>query len=303
MLRRVGLAVACLGWSRAMWQLLDVTTTTTITTTTTSTYIVSSSASRQDDFPLQQQQQQSRSSKAGVVATVLHDFRKPLASREEILLSSPHLGTTITADIRGNLGPANVMLTNINHIDWLKDRWAVASYRYMRGTAIRGSHWVRLRFVNTTTTGLRLHQLTRIVLDWETAYAQDYRIDALYRNATVATLFDYNIVLDRNRIKTFSYGLGTQKQPIHVIHEIPVLHPLHPQPQQQQILQQQQQKQQLLYFDELLLTIRKPFHPGWVGVSLWRIQLYYGSEKHNNNIYRGPRHIAADDDQTTTAIA
>jgi hypothetical protein len=28
-------------------------------------------------------------------------------------------------------------------------------------------------------------------LDWETAYAQDYRIDALYHNETVATLFDY----------------------------------------------------------------------------------------------------------------
>jgi hypothetical protein len=276
MLWSVGFAAACFGWGRAMWQLLEHVTSTSTTTTT-------SASRRQDAFLLQQQQQQSSSSKSGVVAATVYDFRTPLARREEILLSSPQRGTTITADVRGNLGPANVMLTNSTS-DWLKDRWQAASD--MHGTAIQGrSHWVRLHFFNnatttsttsstTPTTGtsrhppvrMRLHQLRRIVLDWETAYAQDYRIDAFYQNVTMATVFDYNRVEDRSLVKTWSYGQSPgvqQKLPLHVIHEIPCRVP-----EQQPLLQQQHG-----YLDELLLTIRRPFHPGW-GVSLWKIEVY-----------------------------
>jgi hypothetical protein len=108
----------------------------------------------------------------------------------------------VTTDVRGNLGPALVLIQN-QTTDWIKDRWQAASD--MHGTNIRGQHYVRLdwsydlknpnRNMNDATLKahvLRANKMTashsiryngaqevvvkRIVLDWEAAYSDNYDI-------------------------------------------------------------------------------------------------------------------------------
>ncbi|KAL7457392.1 hypothetical protein ACHAWC_011215 [Mediolabrus comicus] len=93
---------------------------------------------------------------------------------------------TITTSARGNLGPSSVLNQDPPGSDWIKDRWQAASD--MHGTAIRGSHWVLFDFTQLLlqeeeqeeegSDGRRRGiQMTKIVLDWETAFAKDYRIE------------------------------------------------------------------------------------------------------------------------------
>ena len=51
----------------------------------------------------------------------------------------------------------------------LEDRWQAASD--MGGTAIPGSHWIELDFKKVV-------HVSAVVLDWETAYAKDYRLES-----------------------------------------------------------------------------------------------------------------------------
>lgn len=41
----------------------------------------------------------------------------------------------------------------------------------MGGTAIKGSHWIILDFTNN------VNNINKIVLDWESAYCEDYRLE------------------------------------------------------------------------------------------------------------------------------
>ena len=92
---------------------------------------------------------------------------------------------TITTSARGNLGPSSVLNQDPPGSDWIKDRWQAASD--MHGTAIKGSHWVLFDFTQLLlqeeeqeegSDGRRRGiQMTKIVLDWETAFAKDYRIE------------------------------------------------------------------------------------------------------------------------------
>lgn len=144
---------------------------------------------------------------------------------------------TFQTDVRGNLGDASV-LADPNGTDWLKDRWQAASD--MHGTAIRGKHWIRIQFQETV-------MLNRIVLDWETAYSDDYVIQSMSNDML---LFDSNT----DPYKTTSHGQSPgvqQKLPLHVIHSIS--------------LSSQS--------EGIRLEIRSPFHRGW-GVSLWSVQVY-----------------------------
>lgn len=78
----------------------------------------------------------------------------------------------VSASARGNLGPPGVLNQPTPGTDWLRDRWQAASD--MGGTAIPGCHWVLLDFAGLTRGVVRV---AKIVLDWETAYASNYRIE------------------------------------------------------------------------------------------------------------------------------
>ena len=87
---------------------------------------------------------------------------------KQISLISRNSGVTAICDRRGNLGPCGVVVQDVPGSDWLKDRWQAASD--MGGTAIPGAHWVLLDFHRPV-------KARSFVLDWETAYAEDYRLE------------------------------------------------------------------------------------------------------------------------------
>lgn len=78
-----------------------------------------------------------------------------------ILLSN---GKPVTSDVRGNLGPASVVTSEVI-ADWLKDRWQAASD--MGGTPIRGQHWLEIDLQEDRTSS----SITRILIDWEDAFS------------------------------------------------------------------------------------------------------------------------------------
>lgn len=99
---------------------------------------------------------------------VVSDLQGPgtLAVSSPIIISRLR-GVEASCDVRGNLGPCSVILQDPPGTDWLKDRWQAASD--MGGTAIPGAHWVIIDFK-------ALVNVYAMVLDWETAFAKDYRI-------------------------------------------------------------------------------------------------------------------------------
>lgn len=84
-------------------------------------------------------------------------------------LLSRGTNVSVSSDIRGNLGPCSVVVQNPPGNDWIKDRWQAASD--MGGTAVPGHHYLMLDFQRLVTA-------QRVVIDWETAYADAYRIQA-----------------------------------------------------------------------------------------------------------------------------
>ncbi|CAB9504393.1 expressed unknown protein [Seminavis robusta] len=162
--------------------------------------------------------------------------------------------TKITTDVRGNLGPPEVMLRG--GTDWLKDRWQAASD--MHGTAIQGHHQVMLSFHFPV-------QVTSIVLDWEAAYSKDYLIEAAMSNLVWYTLHDTAAAQPTNAFVLASEGTSGQspgvksKTPLHIMHTLA----------QRNSTNSNLQYPKLQY---LRLTIRKSAM-GW-GVSLWRVQVF-----------------------------
>jgi hypothetical protein len=119
-------------------------------------------------------------------------------ARGDMIILSRQRGVEAFCDARGNLGPCNVVVQSTPGTDWLKDRWQAASD--MGGTAIPGAHWIVLDFHRTVL-------ISKIVVDWETAHADDYRIE-VRRNATHVVdfnscgwdlLFDNSISPNLNR--------------------------------------------------------------------------------------------------------
>lgn len=164
-----------------------------------------------------------------------------------VLLSVPEQVRFIHTDVRGNLGPPEVLLNN--GTDWLHDRWQAASD--MHGTEIKGQHWVAVQFRQTV-------RVTDVQLDWETAYSDDYVIRGqTSANATVWTVdSQHKPTIQRYRTvheMGVSPGVKNQKLPLHIVHNY---HNLTTEPIQQ-----------------LQILIRSPFHKGW-GVSLWSVQVY-----------------------------
>jgi len=177
------------------------------------------------------------------------------------LLSTPEFGCTSTADVRGNLGPASVVLNN--HTNWLKDRWQAASN--MHGKAISGPHWVQLEWKQQQ---VEIHSLT---LDWEAAFADQYDVQ-VWRNLTTGNQDDReygNHRSDKNwmtvwtaprdilRVQTSGHSPGVKdpKVPLHVVHTLAA------------------QQRQPVPTTALRILIRQPSVTGW-GVSLWQVQVY-----------------------------
>jgi hypothetical protein len=160
------------------------------------------------------------------------------------LLTADPRNVFITTDVRGNLGPPEVMLNN--GTDWIKDRWQAASD--MHGTAIKGSHWVNFEFMGIVT-------LSTVVLDWEAAYSDDYKLEArLDDKEEYTTLFDSKTGSDRFTVSETGQSPGVKtKTPLHVVHTISI-------------------KDNTKNLRQFRIWIRSSAM-GW-GVSLWQVQLY-----------------------------
>jgi hypothetical protein len=199
-------------------------------------------------------------------ATIITSENEPLpvliVQDDPVSLLQDLSAIVITTDVRGNLGPAPVMLQN--GTDWIKDRWQAASD--MHGTAVKGSHWVRLDFPASVS-------INSLVLDWEAAYANDYKVqilplpeDTMDNNSSSSG--DWHTIYDGEDPKQTSTLLQVQelgqspgvntKTPLHVVHTIgPLL--LVPSPT-------------ATWTRSVRIWIRRSV-TGW-GVSLWQIQLY-----------------------------
>jgi hypothetical protein len=228
----------------------------------------------EEDARQQQQQQQSPSPMVRLLSVAQQNV--DMDNEDAVVVSC-----TVATDVRGNLGPAAVLLNN--GTDWIQDRWQAASD--MHGTNIQGSHWVQLSWTRagsattstTTTTVPQNVVLVRIVLDWEAAYADRYDLQIQLPNQTWHTIVQSPLHLvppqtleERNmqstttttptiRVTTAGQSPGvTRVTPLHVIHVID-LQPL---------------ALQLLPTSSLRLMIYESA-TGW-GVSLWQIQVYGG---------------------------
>ena len=147
-----------------------------------------------------------------------------------------------TCDVRGNLGPCAAVLSA--GTDWIKDRWQAASD--MGGTAIKGAHFVKIDLGRDV-------EACSFRLDWETAYASDYKILA----DGADELFDGTRKAHQAwRTSTESgQSPGVKiKAPLHVVHDITL--------------------PRCAKLREVTLDILRPAR-GW-GVSLWRVEVYGG---------------------------
>ena len=162
---------------------------------------------------------------------------------------------SVRADVRGNLGPVDVIVQGGN--DWLKDRWQAASN--MHGKNIPGKHWIVLEFTEPIV-------VSKMVLDWETAYCKDYVVEGSMeaivdgekdRDNNIHTLFDGREPKDQavRSERKFGQSPGVeQKMPLHIVHTIP---------------NNPQRSKPVKY---LRLKILKSV-TGW-GVSLWQWDVY-----------------------------
>ena len=99
------------------------------------------------------------------------DERPRVVERRRPISRDP--GVIVTSSTRGNLGPPSVLNQDPPGEDWLGDRWQAASD--MGGTAIPGRHWILVDFSSPSSSSSVF--VSKIVLDWETAYAEDYRVE------------------------------------------------------------------------------------------------------------------------------
>jgi hypothetical protein len=173
---------------------------------------------------------------------------------EPQLLSRNAKRVKVTTDVRGNLGPPEVLIQNPPGRDWIKDRWQAASN--MHGKAIPGHHWVMLEFDEPIV-------VSKIVLDWEAAYANLYVIkgsleeittENLFSGGNVYTLFDSRVTDEGRHVAEFGKSPGVKtKTPLHVVHTIDELNHNWP-------------------IKYLRIGILKS-EMGW-GVSLWQVDVY-----------------------------
>ena len=225
-------------------------------------------------------------------------------TKQQPKLLSRNPKVIITTSARGNLGPPSVLNQDPPGKDWIEDRWQAASD--MGGTAIEGSHWVLLDFSQLLIEDEKNEngmQMTKIVLDWETAYATDYRVegrmDRPTNNNDSSSEDDWCVLYDgannnnlerhqRNEVygmdmhlKQFTYGQSPgvkQKLPLHIVHTIewtqatPQIHNEQSSEGDGSTGSNSSSCQATTAFKYLRIFIRKPAR-GW-GVSLWEVDVY-----------------------------
>ena len=122
----------------------------------------------------------------------------------------------------------------------------------MHGTAIPGVHWVELEFPWLVAS------ISKVILDWEAAFARDYRIEVSMDQQDWHVLFDSHVNSDRRTSIESGQSPGvTSKTPLHIVHTVTMLDESVP-------------------FKYLRLYIRKSAM-GW-GVSLWQVDVYGTSD-------------------------
>lgn len=212
----------------------------------------------------------------------------------------------ITSSTRGNLGPPTVLNQNPPGTDWMKDRWQAASD--MHGTAIKGSHWILFDFSQVLEGRNKGINMTKIALDWETAFATDYRIEGRMDRPTQQEDDDWCVLYDggnannnnklndeqrhqqqqqRNEVQhhldtqlhQFTYGQSPgvkQKLPLHIVHTIEWTTTTTALNSNEQSNQEGSDNNngscQTTAFRYLRIFIRKPAR-GW-GVSLWEVDVF-----------------------------
>lgn len=191
------------------------------------------------------------------------EITAPVAKPSQLISRNPNVG--VTCDVRGNLGPCSVVVQDPPGTDWLKDRWQAASD--MGGTAIPGRHFVVLDFQRTVVAD-------RVHLDWETAFADSYRLEVSANGASDAewtVLFDGTVgvvgpsPMAGQRLTTPGRATTTEGQspgvpkgvimPLHVLHDIEL-----------------DDDARAVPFRFMRLYIVKPA-VGW-GVSLWQFDVF-----------------------------
>ena len=187
----------------------------------------------------------------------------------------------VTSSVRGNLGPSSVLNQSPPGKDWIKDRWQAAGD--MHGTAIKGSHWVMLDFTN-----LSVVYITKIVLDWETAFAKDYRVEGritpppkneVENNDGWCILYDgaleednkHGMSIAHRTVEEYGQSPGVkQKLPLHIVHTIEWTQKLDEKEALSSSTRSNSQNCHKIKY--LRVFIRKPAR-GW-GVSLWQVDVF-----------------------------
>ncbi|CAE8631090.1 unnamed protein product, partial [Polarella glacialis] len=113
------------------------------------------------------------------------------------------LGRSVVADVRGNLGSADVVTKAGPGTDWITDRWQAA--KGMSGVPIPGEHWLVVDLL------LPSQQLTRVVLDFEEAHAKSYVLET----SSSSTGPWRELVKIKTCCTSF---LKIEKSPKHVVH-------------------------------------------------------------------------------------
>lgn len=202
-------------------------------------------------------------------ATFFANYRTAMEGlQSDLLLSVPNdtitgqmIQCTVTSDVRGNLGPPSVLLNDGR--DWIRDRWQAASD--MHGTNIEGTHWVQLDWKQATNNNKPQSVIiTRIVLDWEAAYADHYDVQIRHGGDTDASSWETIVSSPAKatmiRVSQSGQSPGVKSvTPLHVVHDIPLL-PLRAAPSSSKTA------------SSLRIWIRESAK-GW-GVSLWQVQVY-----------------------------
>ena len=209
---------------------------------------------------LEKKEQENETRDSDVQPTHIEHSGKEIKNPTISLLSRNPL-VKVTSNVRGNLGPASVITQDPPGKDWIKDRWQAAGD--MHGTALPGQHWVMLDFGE----GAPIH-VTKILIDWEAAFAKNYRIEGMTMKGennqsgsddSWCQLYDGNNKSHdlRRTVKEHGQSPGVKfKTPLHIVHTIHL----------------EDAPMDCPHLRYLRVFINKPAR-GW-GVSIWELDVY-----------------------------
>jgi hypothetical protein len=172
-------------------------------------------------------------------------------------LLSRDQGVRAFASAPGNLGPPSAVLS-ASVDDWLKDRWQMA--RDLTGASLPVPQWIAIDLGERSSDGC---SLTRLLLDWETAYANHYRIETASYNAPLDASHNpladsWHTVIDETAGSLVQWNSQSDK---HYVHERLLTADLDP-----------HRVQYLHHIRYIRIFITGNATP-W-GSSLWRIEVY-----------------------------